>query len=100
MFQTSIPRNRTITQLLNPFLMLLVALLPTTLFAEASAAFSLDQTKTPEEQGTAIALEADLRDSGFGDWVADLQMVLRNQHGEESKRQMRSRNLEMEKDGD
>lgn len=95
-----VQRNRTMTRFMNPFLMLLVALLPTTVFAEAFVAFSLDRTKTVEEQGAAIALEADLRDSGFGDWVADLQMVLRNQHGEESKRQMRSRTLEMENDGD
>ena len=79
---------------------LFMILLPMTVLAETFAAFSLDQAQTPEEQGTAIALEADLRDSGFGDWVADLQMVLRNQHGEESKRLMRSRTLEMENDGD
>jgi len=100
MSQKSVQRIRAITQLMNPFLLLLVVLVPATLFAEAFVGFSLDRAKTPEEKGLAIALEADLRDSGFGDSVADLQMVLRNQHGEESKRKMRSRTLEMETDGD
>ena len=96
MSQKYVFRNRTLIQ----FMTLFMILLPMTVLAETFAAFSLDQAQTPEEQGTAIALEADLRDSGFGDGVADLQMVLRNQHGEESKRLMRSRTLEMENDGD
>ena len=32
---------------------------------------------TPEERGLAIAQEADRRDAGFGDFAADLRMVLR-----------------------
>ncbi len=56
--------------------------------------------ETPEEKGRAIAVEADRRDTGFGDFTADLQMTLKNRHGEESTRKIRIRNLEVEADGD
>ncbi len=56
--------------------------------------------QTPEEQGRAIAVEADERDSGFGDYTSDLKMILRNRHGQESTREIRSRTLEVEDDGD
>ena len=52
------------------------------------------------EQGLAIAVEADRRDTGFHDLRAELTMLLRNKHGEESIREMRSRSLEVENDGD
>ncbi len=55
---------------------------------------------TPEERGLEIAIAADARDSGWGDSEATLRMILRNRHGEESTREMRSRNLEVEGDGD
>lgn len=55
---------------------------------------------TPEERGLAIALEADRRDTGFGDYVVGLSMHLRNRHGEESSRQLRFRTLEVVSDGD
>ncbi len=55
---------------------------------------------TPEERGLAIAVEADMRDSGFRDFQAELTMVLRNRHGEESTRDLRSRTLEVDGDGD
>ncbi len=51
-------------------------------------------------RGLEIAIEADLRDTGFGDFQANLLMVLRNQHGEETTRDLRSRTLEQEDDGD
>ena len=41
---------------------------------------------TPEEQGLAIAMEADLRDTGFGDYTNDVKMILRNKQGQESRR--------------
>ncbi len=56
--------------------------------------------ETPEERGLAIAQEADRRDTGFGDFTADLLMVLRNRHGQESVRKIRIRTLEVEGDGD
>jgi len=55
---------------------------------------------TPEERGLQIAIAADARDSGWGDSKATLRMILRNRHGEESTREMRTRNLEVEGDGD
>jgi len=56
--------------------------------------------QTPEEQGLAIAQEADRRDSGFGDYTSDVKMVLKNKHGQESTREIRSRTLEVDGDGD
>ncbi len=56
--------------------------------------------QTPEERGLEIAVEADRRDTGFGDSTAELRMILRNRHGEESERSLRSKILEQEDDGD
>ena len=56
--------------------------------------------QSPEEKGLAIAQEADKRDTGFGDFTADMRMILRNKHGQESERRMRLRTLEVEEDGD
>ncbi|NIM01493.1 MAG: outer membrane lipoprotein-sorting protein [Acidobacteria bacterium] len=53
-----------------------------------------------EQRGLEIALEADRRDLGFGDYTADLTMVLRNKHDEESVRSLTTRVLEQEADGD
>ena len=58
------------------------------------------QAQTPEEQGLAIAQEADRRDSGFGDYTSDVKMILKNKHGQESTREIRSRTLEVDGDGD
>lgn len=56
--------------------------------------------QTPQEKGLAIALEADRRDTGWGDFQAQMSMLLRNRHGEESLRQMRVKSLETADDGD
>ena len=61
--------------------------------------FSLP-AQTPEEQGLAIAEEAHRRDSGFGDYTSEVKMILRNKHGQESSREIRSKTLEVEGDGD
>jgi outer membrane lipoprotein-sorting protein len=55
---------------------------------------------TAEEKGLAIATEADRRNDGFGDTSATLVMILRNRHGEESRREIRSKVLETKDDGD
>lgn len=60
-----------------------------------SAMLAPVHAETPEEKGTKIAEEWDLRDQGFGDSVATMQMVLVNRHGEESKREMRQKILEV-----
>jgi outer membrane lipoprotein-sorting protein len=56
--------------------------------------------ETPEEKGLAIAQEADRRDSGFDNYSNDVKMVLKNKHGQESIREIRSRTLEVADDGD
>ena len=56
--------------------------------------------QTPEDKGLAIAKAADARDSGFGDFTADAQMILRNRKGQESIRDLRIRTLEVRGDGD
>ena len=68
---------------------ILLCLLPFSLLAE-----------TPEEKGLAIAQEADRRDSGFRNYTNDVQMILKNKQGQESIREIRSRTLEVEDDGD
>lgn len=56
--------------------------------------------ETPEEKGLAIAVEADKRDNGWGDQIADMEMILRNKQGEESRRTLRISTLEVQGDGD
>ncbi len=53
-----------------------------------------------EEKGLAIAREVDARDSGWGDYQARMDMLLRNRQGEESLRKMRIKALEVKDDGD
>lgn len=50
--------------------------------------------------GLRIATEARERDRGFGDTRAIITMTLRNPRGEETRRILRSRTLEMPADGD
>jgi hypothetical protein len=61
--------------------------------------FSLP-AETPEEKGLAIAREADRRDSGFRNYTNDVRMILKNKQGQESIREIRSRTLEVDGDGD
>ena len=56
--------------------------------------------QSAEEKGKQIAVEADTRDTGFGDSKADLEMILRNKSGQESKRAIRNKTLEVTGDGD
>lgn len=55
---------------------------------------------TAEEKGTAVAKEADRRDEGFGDFTAQMTMILKNKHGQESTREIRIKTLEVQDDGD
>jgi len=61
---------------------------------------ALAQDPSPEEVGLAIAYEAAARNDGFGNFTANLTMVLRNRQGQESRRQIRFKVLEVEGDGD
>lgn len=56
--------------------------------------------ETPEEKGLKIAIEADKREAGFGDYTAELVMTLKNRHGDESTREIKTKNLEVTGDGD
>jgi len=60
----------------------------------------LGHTSSPEERGLEIAQEYDRRDLGFGDYAADMEMVLINTHGDKSVRMIRAKTLEMENDGE
>ncbi|MYD32173.1 MAG: outer membrane lipoprotein-sorting protein [Nitrospira sp. SB0661_bin_20] len=55
---------------------------------------------TPEETGLKIATEARARDDGFGNFTASQTMVLRNKQGQESRRQLRVKVLEVSDHGD
>lgn len=55
---------------------------------------------TAEEKGLSIAVEMDRRDSGWRDQSANMLMILRNRQGEESKREIRIRSMEVDGDGD
>jgi outer membrane lipoprotein-sorting protein len=55
---------------------------------------------TPEEKGLEIAIEADRRDNGFDNYTSEVKMILRNKQGQESTREIRSKTLEVDGDGD
>ena len=61
---------------------------------------SVSLAQTPEERGLEISEEAKARDLGWGDMQANMLMVLRNKQGEESVREIRIKNLEVDNDGD
>jgi len=56
--------------------------------------------QSAEQKGLEIAKAADLRDEGFNNSKVKLTMLLRNQHGQESIREMRNQSLEVDVDGD
>ena len=56
--------------------------------------------QTAQERGLEIAVEADRRDTGFGDFSVEMTMLLRNAQGEEAMRHMRNRIMEVAGDGD
>ena len=53
-----------------------------------------------QDQGRAIAEEADRRDLGWGDNAAVMRMVLRNRNGDESVRDLRRQTLENNVEGE
>lgn len=76
-------------------------LLPLTLLLCSSAPpLAASEGANPEEAGLALAREARERQIGFGNFTADQTMVLRNKQGQESRRKLRVRVLEVEGDGD
>ncbi|MHC4329769.1 MAG: outer membrane lipoprotein-sorting protein [Planctomycetota bacterium] len=61
---------------------------------------SVVTAQSPEDKGLAIAHEADTRDTSFGDFTANMQMILMNKRGQKSERKIRIRTLEVKDDGD
>ena len=53
-----------------------------------------------EETGLKIATETRERQKGFGNFTASLTMILRNKRGQESKRELRLKVIEVAGDGD
>lgn len=58
------------------------------------------QDLSPEARGLEIVTELKRRDIGWGDSKTTLNMVLRNAAGQESTREIRTKTLEVEGDGD
>ena len=56
--------------------------------------------QTTQEKGLSIAKEMKSRNLGWGNSQSDMIMILRNKRGQEIKREMRSRSLEVNGDGD
>ena len=57
-------------------------------------------TLDPEQRGLAIAEAVEARDAGWKDMQAELEMRLRNRQGQESRRALRMKVLEIADDGD
>jgi outer membrane lipoprotein-sorting protein len=60
----------------------------------------LGHAETAEEKGFAIAVEVDARDTGYINSTAEMKMTLTNRQGQSSIREMRSKTLEVDGDGD
>ena len=75
-------------------------LAPCLAFLACLGAPPLAHSATPEEAGLEIAVETRARGEGFGNFTARQTMVLRNKKGQESRRQLRVKVLEVEGDGD
>lgn len=61
---------------------------------------TLALAETAEERGLSIAEKVDQQNTGWHDQTANLLMILRNKQGEEATREIRTRSLEIESDGD
>lgn len=53
-----------------------------------------------EDKGLEVSKEAKARDLGWTDSASELEMILKNQHGETSTRKMRLKSIEQHNDGD
>ncbi len=72
-----------------------VSALSLTLVGNVSLALTL-----AEQKGLDISIEAKKRDMGWQDNTADMMMLLRNQQGQESIREIKMKSLEIQNDGD
>ncbi len=76
-------------KIISTLAIILLSLLLNTAYAE-----------TPEEKGLAIANEADSRDTGWTDQIANMSMTLKNKQGDSHTREMKITTLEVQGDGD
>lgn len=70
------------------------------LLAASSFSSAYAKAETPEQKGLRIAKEADAKDTGFGDFTANMVMTLKNRAGKSSRRIIRIKTLEGKGDGD
>lgn len=68
--------------------------------AAAIAAAPAAAQESPEDTGLTVALEAERRDTGWGDNASTMRMVLQNRNGDESVRELRRQALENDTEGE
>lgn len=89
---------------MKSWFLLLLGLLPlttTTVYAqEQQLVQAIANARTAQEKGLAVSKMADYRDTGWKDSEAEMEMILRNRQGKESKRKVRVRSMEVLGDGD
>jgi hypothetical protein len=83
-------------------LLILLGLLPlaTTALTEEEVADAIKYATNASDKGLAIAQMANLRDTGWIDSQAEMLMILRNRHGDQTERKVRVKTMEVEDDGD
>ncbi len=79
-----------------PALLSILLVMPA-LLLEPSAGHAAE---TAEQAGLRIATEARESERGFGNFTASLEMILRNKRGQESRRELRIKVLEVAGEGD
>lgn len=68
--------------------------------AQEAASEPANSTTSSQQKGLEIAKEIKARNTGWGNSQSDLTMTLRTKKGQEIVREMRSKSLEVENDGD
>ncbi len=68
--------------------------------ASSQSEVTASEQMSPAEKGLQIAKAIKASNVGWGDSEADMKMILRTKNGKEIVRQMRSKQLEVENDGD
>ena len=75
--------------------LLALSLIPSTIYAKTADEI-LKSSLSDEDKGKVIFTELDERDFGFGNYTVNVQMTLKNSHGQESVREMRNKTFEIE----
>jgi len=66
----------------------------------ANVTYAATDEDNAERKGLSIANEVDKHDQGWNDSVTEMKMILRNQQGDESTRELKLKSLEITGDGD